>query len=112
MMVSFEPNLRSKIEQAQKAQCSVALHNCTFKKSRDKCEIHVNENTSVIPSPKKFKVTEESVLQVTSSPDLRTLEELKDVAEQQQITVLGKVQSVIMKRTEIIDFVLIKSCVH
>ena len=54
-LVSFEHSLHSKIEQAQKAQCSVALQNCAFKRSRDKCEIHVNKNTSVIPSMKKFK---------------------------------------------------------
>ena len=75
-------------------QCSLALQNCTFKRSRNKCEIHVDKNTSVILSPKKFKVTKESVLKVTCSPNLATLEEVKDVAEQQQITVLGKVQSV------------------
>ena len=51
-LVSFEPNLRSKIEQAQKAQSSIALQNCTFKRSREKCEIHVNKHTSVMPSPK------------------------------------------------------------
>ena len=93
-LVSFEPRLRSKIEEAQKSQRSVTLENCTFKRNRDVFEIHVNNRTSIVPSPKKFKMEDNIDKIAVDSPELGTLEELKDLAEHQLISVRGKVQSV------------------
>ena len=54
---------------------------------------HENNRTSIVPSPKKFKI-EDSVIKVAHSPELGTLEELRDLAEHQQVSVRGKLQSI------------------
>jgi len=56
-LVSFDPTLRSKLEEVQKDKGSVALQNCFIKRGRDNddFEVHVNNKTSIIPSAKKFK---------------------------------------------------------
>lgn len=87
----FEPRLCSKIKEAQKTQQHVALENCTLKRNHDVFEIHVNNRTSIVPSPKYFKIEEDSVIKVV---DLRTLKELRDLAEHQQVSVRGKIQSI------------------
>ena len=64
-LVSFDPNLHRKFEEAQKSQCSVALQNCIFKRSRpdsDDMEILVNKKSSITQSPKKFKVGKDDSL--------------------------------------------------
>lgn len=57
-LVLFDPTLRSKLEEAQKDEGSVALQNCFIKRGRDNddFEVHVNNQTSIIPSAKKFRV--------------------------------------------------------
>ena len=57
--------------------------------------IFVNTTTSVMKSPKKFKVSKEDIgiLQLSQSPVLGTLEEVKDAAENQRITISGKILS-------------------
>ena len=95
-MVSFDPKLHDQFEEAQKNQYPFALRNCFVKRDRrDELEILVNTNTSVVKSPKKFKVSEDDigVLQLSQCPVLGTLEEVKDVAENQQITISGKILS-------------------
>ena len=56
----FEPNLCSKIEDAQKSKAGVALRNCAIKRSHvsDNFEVHLNNKTGIVSSPKKFKVVE------------------------------------------------------
>ena len=56
-LVSFEPTLRCKVEEAQKAKRGVALQNCSFKRSgdNDDFEVHVNKKTSILPSPKNLE---------------------------------------------------------
>ena len=96
-MISFDPKLREQFEEAQKSQSSVALKNCIVKRGRsDELEILVNSKSSIINSPKKFKVTEGEVelLKASQCPVLGTLEEVKDLAEHQQITITGKVLSI------------------
>ena len=95
-MISFDPKLREQFEEAQKSQSPVALKNCIVKQGRsDELEILVNSKSAMIKSPKKFKVTEEEVkvLKESQCPVLGTLEELKDLAEHQQVTITGKVVS-------------------
>ena len=97
-LVSFEPTLRCKVEEAQKAKRGVALQNCFFKRSRDNddFEVHVNKKTSILPSPKKFRIDEKLIpMEVTcSAAALGTIEELKDAVEHQCVCVSGKVQSI------------------
>ena len=76
------------------SKAGVALRNCAIKRSRvsDNFEVHLNNKTGIVSSPKKFKVVEEEVtMQATCSSVLGTLEELKDVAEHQRISISGKV---------------------
>lgn len=86
-LVSFEPN-------AQTSKAGVALRNCAIKRScvSDNFEVHLNNKNGIVSSPKKFKVLEEEVtMHATCSSVLGTLEELKDVAEHQRISISGKV---------------------
>ena len=105
-LVSFEPNLRGELDEAQKTQRSLALQNCIVKRNRDNddFEIHVNNRTSLVQSPKKFKFVEDDLPKISGSPELGTLEQLKDLSEHQQISVTGKVQSIAE-----VEKVLIKS---
>ena len=65
----------------------------------------MNNHTSLVQSPKKFKFVEEDYLpKILCSPELGTLEQLKDLSEHQQISVTGKVQSIAE-----VEKVLIKS---
>ena len=77
----------------------VGLTNCCIKRSRNaernEFEVIVGNKTALVKSPKKFKIDTEMETGLSySSPELTTLELLKDVAEHQQVTVTGKVVSV------------------
>lgn len=69
-----------------------------MKRSRgDALEILANSKSSIVSSPKKFKINydevEEKYIGVAcDSHDLGTIEELKDLQEHQRINVVGKVQ--------------------
>ena len=93
-LVSFDPTLRNKFEEIRKSGEGLALQNCFVKRKADDFELHVNNKSSIISSPKKFKVSEESVENGVSCAELRTLEELKDLAEHQRVSFTGKVTSV------------------
>ena len=97
-LVLFEPTLHCKVEEVQKAKHGVALQNCSFKRSRnnDEFEVHVIKKTSILPSPKKFRIDEKLIpMEVTrSAAALGTIEELKDAVEHQRVRVSGKVQSI------------------
>ena len=95
LRISFNPKLREQFEEVKKSQSTVALKNCIVKRGRnDKLEILVNSKCAMIKSLKKFKVTEEEIAVKTSQcPVLGTLEEVKDLAEYQQVTITGKVLS-------------------
>ena len=95
-MISFDPKLRDQFEEAHKNKYPVALKNCFVKRGRtDELEILVNTKSSVMKSPKKFKISEDDigVLQLSQCPVLGTLEEVKDIAENQHITINGKIIS-------------------
>ena len=57
-LVSFELKLRGQLDEAQKAQRSLALQNCIVKRNQDNddFEIHVNNCTSLVQSPKKIQI--------------------------------------------------------
>ena len=95
-VVSFDPKLHTQFEEVKKSGRSVALQNCFVKRSRfetDNFEIHVNNKSSIVSSPKKFKVSEDA-LTTSCCPELGTIEELKDLTEHQQLNVTGKIQSI------------------
>ena len=90
--VSFEPKLREEIEEAHKNCYGVSLLNCAVKCSRQdesELEVFVSSKTSVLKSPKKFKIDKESTF--TKHSKVCTLE---DVSEHQRVTVKGKVVEV------------------
>ena len=95
-VVSFDPKLRNQFEEAKKQHCGVALKNCVVKRKlqTDNFEILMNSKSSVVKSPKKFKVEEQDVVSPSHCSELGTLEEIKDLSEHQQVTVSGKIQSV------------------
>ena len=65
----------------------------------------MNKKTSILPSPKKFKIDEKLIpVQVTRSAALGTIEELKDAVEHHCICVSGKVQSV-----SAVEYVIVKA---
>ena len=96
----------SELDEAQKAQHSLALQNCVVKRNRDNddFEIHVNNRTSLVQSPKNSDLWRRIMPKILCSPELGTLEQLKDLSEHQQISVTGKVQSIAE-----VEKVLIKS---
>ena len=61
----------------------------------DELEILFNTKSSLIRSPKKFKITEDEAegLKLLPCPVVGTLKEIKDVAEHQQLTIIGKILS-------------------
>ena len=96
-VVSFDPKLRGEIEEARQQRYGVGLMNCCIKRSRNpernKFEVIVGNKTTVVKSPKKFKIdTETEAASLYCCPELTTLELVKDVAK--QLTVTGKVVSV------------------
>ena len=100
-VVSFEPRLRAQVEETNKTRRRVAVSNCCVKRSRgDALEILANNKSSIVSSPKKFKINYEEIEEkykgVTSGcHELGTIEELKDLQEHQHINVVGKVQSIL-----------------
>jgi len=73
--------------------------NCCIKRSRiterNEFEVIVGNKTTVVKSPIKFKIdTETETASSYYSPELTTLELVKDVAEHQHVTITGKVVSV------------------
>jgi len=59
-MVSFGPNLRKAVEEAHKEKREVAVTKCCVKRGLgDAFEILANERTSIVSSPKKFKISDE-----------------------------------------------------
>ena len=66
--------------QAQRGKGSVALQNCFVKRSgdNDDFEVHVNNKTSFLRSPKKFKVDDKLIaMEATHSAILTSVEEIK-----------------------------------
>ncbi len=100
-VVSFEPKLRAEVEQARESGDEVAVTNCCVKKSRkpgcEGLEVVAGSRTTVVRSPKKFKINEgvrSTAASVCGPKDIRTLEEIKDLAEGQHVNVTGKIQSI------------------
>ena len=95
-VVSFEPKFRNEIEDAKNGQYGVALKNCCVKMSRltdnDEFEIIAGHKTSILKFPKKFRIEEEAITTM-SCPNLETLEELKDSAENQKLNIIGEILS-------------------
>ncbi len=100
-MVSFEPRLRAEVEQARENGEGVAVTNCCVQKSKkpgcDALEIVAGSRTTVVKSPKKFKIAGDVrcvAASVCGSRDVLTLEELKDLREGQHVNVTGKVKAI------------------
>ena len=75
----------------------MALKNCCVKRSRitdnDEFEIIAGHKTLILKSPKKFRIEEEAITTMIC-PNLGTLEELKDSAENQKLNIIGKILSI------------------
>ena len=95
-VVSFELKFRNEIEDAKKGQYGVAVKNCCIKRSRmadnDEFEIIAGHKTSILKSPKKFRIKE--AITTMSCPNLGSLEDLKDSAENQKLNIIGKIVSI------------------
>ena len=65
-LVSFDPTLRTKFEDIRKSGGGVALENCMIKRkaASEEFELHVNSKSSVVNSPKKFKLSEDAEVSV------------------------------------------------
>ena len=96
--VSFEPKLRSQVEEAEENLYGIALTNCAVKRSREagELEVLVSSQMKISNSPKKFKVDDKTIneLSAVKSVEIMPLDKLQDVAEQQHVTVKGKVVTV------------------
>jgi len=94
--VSFEPNLRRKVEEAQQKGSAIQLRNCAVKRNRQQeLEVLASTQTKIENSPKKFKINDTVLKEFEEKKcsAVSTLEQLNDVAEMQAVTVRGKVVS-------------------
>jgi len=90
--VSFDPTLRNKLDDLRKSDSGVVLQNCLIKrKAPEDFELQLNNRSTVLSSPKKFKVSEDSVSAVPHCAEVHALEEIKDISELQLVTFIGKV---------------------
>jgi len=96
-LVSFDSTLRSKLEDTMKAGGGVALQNCMIKRKAgsDEFELHVNNKRVVVNSPKKFKLSEDVRGNADACAEVKSLDELKDITEHQQVSISGKVTSLL-----------------
>ena len=95
-VVSFEPRLRCDIEKMKESGEGVAVSNCSVQKSKmspGDLEIVVGSRTKIMPSPKKFRVDEETASVLASSKPVAGLEEVKELSVNQRVSVCGKVVS-------------------
>jgi len=90
-LVSFEPKLHKEFQDAQREQRPVVIEDCILKRNRDQMEIVVDNKTTITNSPKKFRVNESDAL--PRLPELVTLDDVKDVAERQQVSLVAKIIS-------------------
>lgn len=98
-MVSFAPNLRGDLEKLRKSDEGVAVVNCIVQKSKmsvgEELEVVAGTRSSIMPSPKKFRVDEDAASSsVSGVVEIKRLEEVKCLAVNQHISVTGKVVSV------------------
>ena len=93
--VSLEPKLRPQLEEAREQSSGVLLKNCAVKRStQHNLEVQANSRTVISNSPKKFKVDKTAIqLSEVRSNEIKALEDLKDVAEHQYMSVTGKITS-------------------
>jgi len=92
-VVSFEPRLHKEFQDAQQEKCPVSIQNCLLKWNRDKIEILIDSKTSITSSPKKIRVNESDVLSRVPEAEFDTIDDLKDVAERQQVSIVAKIVS-------------------
>ena len=94
-MVSFDPQLKSKIESARDKKEEVAISNCRVQKrmNSDEFEIVVGSNSCLMKSPKKFHL-DESLMSMPAPDavkDVTSLQELNDIPINKHVNVIGKV---------------------
>jgi len=91
--VSFEPKLWSQINDARANSTAVSLKNYCVKRGRQNdLEDLATSHTSIHNSPKKFKVDHQAVQEDDAKcHSMQTLEQLKDIAEHQYISVSGTI---------------------
>ncbi len=96
-VISFEPRLRTEVENARKSSEGVALTNCLVQRTKQpgaELEVKATAHTSVVKSPRKFELAEDVEYTAVASSELRSLEEIDGLAVNQRVTVTGKVVSV------------------
>ena len=60
----------------------------------DDFEVLAGSRSTVVKSSKRFKVDKESNTSIYSSQDVHSLENFKDLSENQHVNITGKVQSI------------------
>ena len=78
--VSFEPKLRSQVEEAKEDLCGITLTNCAVKQSREagELEVLVSSQTKITNSSKNSKVDDKTIneLSVVKSVKIMSLDKL------------------------------------
>ena len=82
-LVSFDPKLRTRLDEVKKSGCGVALENCLVKRKADDFELHINSKSSILTSPKSLKSATTSVFQKICA--VQNFEHWKDLRMQQNI---------------------------
>ena len=95
-VVSFEPNLRQKIETAREKGEQVAISNCTVQKRKgyegNDLEIVVGSRGNLIKSPKRFGIDPDTCIQpLIPTIDVSPLEKICDVRVNEHANIIGKV---------------------
>ena len=92
-VVSFEPRLRSEIEEAEKAQRDVAITRCSVKRAKfgnEELKIVSGEKSAIISSAKKFKIGKEASVSLFGSSTNMVIDDLERLKEHQRVTVMEK----------------------
>ena len=101
--ISFEPRLRETLMKAKEVGDGVVVANCIVQKRKgyaceDDLEIVAGAKTTVVNSPKKFRIDDNLVLPAGATPDTVTtvssLEQIATIAINQHLTIKAKVKSV------------------
>jgi len=102
-LVSFDLTVRNKLDNMRESGGGVVLQNCVVKRNNNNnFELHINKKTAVVSSPKKFKMGEDMVRNdvVSDCAEVGTLEEVKELEENELICFTGKITS--LSNTELV----------
>ena len=97
-VVSFEPKIRSELEECMEKGHSVSLVNCGIKKSKvgTGYELIVSDKSTVMRSPKKFKVSDDMMKKASRVCELDRIEKIDVIAANagNKVCIRGKVVSI------------------